>query len=153
VPPVLLHAGRSYRADAGLAARFGGFTGHVHLAGDSVAARASEKRALWDTTGAAAIDLESGTVAEIAAARSVPFAVVRAVCDPAQRDLPPAALLALNDAGAIGLSRVLSSVLRDVRQIPALLALGRDAAAARRSLIRVCRGAVLGPVQGAVATD
>lgn len=139
MPPAVLYGGRRFQADSGLAARFGGFTDHMYLAGESVAALASEKRALREATGAAAIDLESGPMAQAADAASVPFAVVRAVCDPAERDLPPAALFALDNAGAIGLSRVLFSVLRDIRQVPGLVALGRDAAAARRSLIDVCR--------------
>jgi adenosylhomocysteine nucleosidase len=139
IPPVVLSGGRSYCADANLAARFGGFTPHAYLAGTVVAATAIAKHDLRASTGAQAIDLESGAVAAVAESRDVPFAVVRAICDPAERDLPPAALAALDPAGAIGLMRVLASVLRHPRQIPALFALARDAAAARRTLLTLCQ--------------
>ncbi len=111
----------------------GGAAGSV-LASDTVVAEAAEKRRLWQATGAVAVDMESGAVARAAEAAGVPFCVVRAICDPAWRSLPPAALVALDAAGGVGLWRVLGSVLRRPGQVGALLALGRDAAAARRSL-------------------
>jgi len=110
------------------------------LAGDAVAADAAAKRALFATTAAQAIDLESGGVARVADLHGLPFAVVRAICDPAERDLPPAALVALDRAGAIGFLAVLRSVARRPGQIPGLLALGRDAARARRGLQGVVCG-------------
>ncbi|PPQ28900.1 phosphorylase family protein [Rhodopila globiformis] len=139
VPETVLCSGEVFAADAALAARFGGFTGHAMLAGETVAADAVAKRDLFAATGAQAIDLESGAVARVAASHGLPFAVVRAVCDPAERDLPPAALIALDRHGAIGLLAVLGSVLRRPGQIAALLTLGGDAARARRSLVRVVR--------------
>jgi adenosylhomocysteine nucleosidase len=137
VPDTVVSGDRWYAADAALAARFGGLTGHRLLAGDAVAADAEAKRRLFAATGAQAIDLESGSVARIADSRGLPFAVVRAICDPAERDLPPAALIALDQAGAIGLLAVLRSVARRPGQIPDLLALARDAVRARRALDRV----------------
>lgn len=134
VPGTVVSGGRIYVADGELAARFGGLTGHCLLAGDEIAANAKAKRALFAATGAQAIDLESGSVARVACEHGLPFAVVRAICDPAERDLPPAALVALDQGGAIGLLAVLRSVARRPGQIPGLLALGRDAARARRGL-------------------
>jgi adenosylhomocysteine nucleosidase len=140
VPDTVVSGGRTYFADAVLAARFGGLTGHCLLAGDEVAADADAKRRLFAAMGAQAIDLESGGVARVADLHGLPFAVVRAICDPAERDLPPAALVALDQAGAIGLLAVLRSVVRRPRQIPGLLALARDAGRARRALKGVaCR--------------
>jgi adenosylhomocysteine nucleosidase len=137
VPDTVLSDSRLFTADAALAGRFGGLTGHCLLAGATIAADADTKRALFAATRAQAIDLESGRVAAIAAAHGLPFAVVRAICDPAERDLPPAALIALDQAGAIGLLAVLRSVLRQPGQVPGLLALARDAVRARRSLQRI----------------
>ncbi|MDR3530287.1 MAG: hypothetical protein P4L90_07030, partial [Rhodopila sp.] len=82
-----------------------------------------------------AIDLESGAMARVAEAHGLPFIVVRAICDPAERDLPPAALVALDPEGGIGLIPVLRSVLKQPNQLPGLLALARDAGRARRALI------------------
>jgi adenosylhomocysteine nucleosidase len=137
VPVTVLTDDGVYAADPALGAQFGGLTAHRLWGGTRVAASAAEKRALFERTGAHAIDLESGAVARLASDRAVPFIAVRAVCDPAERDLPPVALAALDRAGAIGLGRVVLSLLRRPRQVPGLLALARDAAAARRALVRV----------------
>jgi adenosylhomocysteine nucleosidase len=127
-------AARRFPTDAALSTGLGGATGHAVLAADTIVTRADTKRVLWQTTGAAAVDLESGAVARVATEHGLPFAVLRAICDPAERDLPPAALIALDRHGTIGLARVIGSVLTHPAQLPALLALAADAAAARRSL-------------------
>lgn len=137
VPGKVIGEGGPWDADPALAERFGGLTGHVILAGRAIVATAAEKRRLFADTQADAVDLESGAVALVAAAHRVPFAVVRAICDPAQRDLPPAALVALDSNGAIGLLSVIGSVLRRPGQLPGLLTLAEDAAKARRSLLRL----------------
>lgn len=135
IPSVVLADGSPLLADAALAARFGGLTGHTVLAGSEIVADAAAKRRLHESTGADAVDLESGAVARAALAGGLPFIVLRAVCDPAERDLPPAALIALNADGSIGLMPILLNILRQPGQLPALLRLARDAAQARRSLI------------------
>lgn len=117
-----------------LVERLGGGDGTL-LAGVAVLATLGEKRAAFAASGALAVDLESGAVARVAARHGLPFAVLRAVCDPAGRALPPAALAALDSQGAIGAWRVLASVLAHPGQIAALLALAGDAARARRALL------------------
>ena len=49
---------------------------------------AAEKRALAGTTGAVGLDMESGAMGAAAAEANVPFAVVRAVSDAHDEDLP-----------------------------------------------------------------
>lgn len=137
LPSTVLLDGEPAQADASLAKRFGGLTAHTILGGCRIAADAATKRRLRAATQAHAIDLESATVARVAAAHDLPFIVIRAICDPAERDLPPAALLALDPNGAIGLWGVLRSVFGNPRQIPSLLALARDAKLARRALLRL----------------
>jgi adenosylhomocysteine nucleosidase len=134
VPECVLEAGRAYPTDAAVSAWLGGSNTHLLLSGDEVVADTAGKRRLFETTGAPAIDLESGAVARVALRHRLPFAVLRAICDPATRSLPPAALVALDAGGAIGMLRVLASVMRQPRQIVGLLALARDAAAAQRAL-------------------
>jgi adenosylhomocysteine nucleosidase len=130
--------------DPALARILGGVTRETLFGGDAIAATFAEKRRLRQTTGAAAIDLESGAVARAATSHGLPFAVLRAICDPAERDLPPAALVALNERGVIGLMRVIASVIGQPRQLPSLLTLASDAAAARRAL--VARVAAIGQI-------
>jgi adenosylhomocysteine nucleosidase len=126
----------TWATDPTLTTACGGATIDTLYAGQAIAATASQKAELHHLTGAAAIDLESGEVAAAAARHNLPFAVLRAICDPAERDLPPAALAALDSSGIISIGRVLLSLLRQPSQLPLLLALSHDAAAARAALKR-----------------
>ena len=136
VPGAVRLDGRTIAVDAALAQALGGSDTHTLLCGTTAVATEADKARLWRETGCAAVDLETGAVAAVAAAHLLPFAVLRAMCDPAGRGLPPAALIALDGRGAIGIGRVLASVLAHPGQVPALLGLARDAAAARRALAR-----------------
>jgi adenosylhomocysteine nucleosidase len=135
VPETVREQDHVYATDPRVSARFGRRGGTL-LAGAAVVADVEEKARLFSRTGAVAVDLESGAVARVAARHGLPFAVLRAVCDPAHRTMPPAALVALNGSGAIGLLRFLASVARQFGQVPGLIALGRDAVAARAALQR-----------------
>jgi hopanoid-associated phosphorylase len=84
------------------------------------------KAELCQKTGAIAVDLESHLVARAAVRVHRPFIVLRAVADPASRALPPAAVHGIDEKGAPALGRVLASVLRDPKQIPALVQLALD---------------------------
>ncbi len=122
-------AGQVWLADPVLSARLGVAHGTL-LAVPHIVATAAAKTALWQQTGAMAADIESGSVARA----GLGFAVLRVVCDPAERDLPPAALTALDAAGRIKPGALVRSLARRPGQIASLVALGRDAAAARRAL-------------------
>ena len=136
-PSNVLSGADRLRADASLAAQFGGLTDHVLLDAPEIVATAADKRRLYAMSHAHAVDLESGAVARSASAHGLPFLVLRAICDPAERTLPPAAMIAVERKGSIGLLPVLRSVLRQPGQIPDLLVLARDAASARRALVRL----------------
>jgi adenosylhomocysteine nucleosidase len=140
IPTSIWFDGRLYAAEPALAARFGGLTPHCLMAGTAVAADVTTKRRLHATTHAHAIDLESGSVVRVAQAHGLPFTVVRAISDAADRDLPPAALLALDRQGGVDLIGVLGSLLRQPTQLPALLRLALDVARARRALLRLTPG-------------
>jgi adenosylhomocysteine nucleosidase len=135
VPQSVIDGGEIYPCDPALIEWLGGANAKCMMSAKLVAETASEKTALFKATQAEAIDLESGAVARIAAGAKIPFAVLRAVADPAARNLPPAALIALNGAGEIGFLTVLASVFKKPAQIPALITLGQDAAKARSALI------------------
>lgn len=136
IPCAVVADGGRFAADPAMIDALGGATAGLILGAADVVADADTKQRLWEQTHASAVDLESGAVAQVARDRGLPFAVLRAICDPAQRHLPPAALLALDPGGAIQLLKVLASVAARPGQISELLALARDAAAARRALIR-----------------
>ncbi len=126
--------GTSWPTDSALSARLGDRAGLL-LAAVDIVATAAAKHALWSDTGALAADIESGAVAMAASQAGLPFATLRAICDPAQRDLPHAARTALDDAGRIRPLRLVRSLMQRPGQIGALIQLGQDAALARRALL------------------
>jgi adenosylhomocysteine nucleosidase len=105
-----------------------------------------EKRALYEKTGAVAVDMESHVAARIAAEHRLPFAAFRVVTDPSHRALPPAAMVATRVQGTIDVAAVARSVLRRPGQLPTLFRLALDSWAARRTLVpsRRCLGPNLG---------
>ena len=138
VPRAVVDADGRWETDPALNAALGGGTGHTLLGGGAVLATVAAKRAAH-AAGADAVDLESAAVARAAAAHGLPFGVLRAVCDGADRALPRAALVALDAAGRIGALRVAAAALSRPRELPSLIALARDAALARRALLRRVR--------------
>lgn len=135
VPDAVLAANGRWATNPALSAWLGGATGGLVFGDGGILGTAGAKRALWQRTGAIAVDRESAAVARAAAAHGLPFAVLRAVCDPASRDLPHAALVALDNHGRIGALRVAGAVLSRPWQVPALLQLAGDARRARRALL------------------
>ena len=105
---------------------------------DSVLATTAAKRALYDQTGALAVDMESHVVARVAESRAIPFAALRVVSDAAGDTLPPAVLVAMNADGSIALGRVLRAVMAAPFQIPGLIRTARDSEKAFAQLLR-CR--------------
>ncbi|RKP48374.1 phosphorylase [Trinickia fusca] len=96
----------------------------------------ADKAALHRVSGALAVDMESHIVAKMAAERGLPFAVCRAIVDPAWRTLPPAAMAGLRDDGTTAVMPVLVSLAKAPRQLGALLRVAADARAARIALMQ-----------------
>ena len=101
------------------------------------------KASLHAESGGLVIDLESGAVAEACAARGVPFAILRAVADPADRAIPEFALQGLAEDGRTQALPVIRGLLGRPWALPALLGLARDNRAALRGLEAAARQ--LGP--------
>lgn len=107
--------------------------GRIHGSG-AIVATTGEKHQLHLASRALACDMESHVAARVAARHRLPFAVVRAISDPADAALPPAALVAMQAGGELAIGAVLGSIASRPWQVPALLRLARDAARARQSL-------------------
>jgi adenosylhomocysteine nucleosidase len=113
---------------------------------DTPAADPGRKQLLYAQMGAVAVDMESHIAAEIAAAHQIPFAAARVIIDPADRPLPPAALVGLRSDGTADVVAVFRSVLEQPGQLPALVRIALDARIAGAALRRGRRmlGAGLG---------
>jgi len=110
---------------------------HADISGSDapVVARA-DKRSLHEADGTVAVDMESHIAARIAARYGVPFAACRVIIDPAERTLPPAALVGMRDDGRPDVLAVIRSLCQQPRQVFALLRVIADARAARTALFR-----------------
>jgi adenosylhomocysteine nucleosidase len=94
------------------------------------------KQALYLKTGALAVDMESHVAANIALRFGLAFAAFRIIIDPADRSLPPAALL--RPRGQADVRAILRSLAQQPGQLPAMARLAFDAWIASRALLR-CR--------------
>jgi adenosylhomocysteine nucleosidase len=114
---------------------------------DTVAGKAGAFR----ETGAAAVDMESLAVAEIAAAHRLPFIVVRVIVDTAADVLPESVLMA-SRAGHVQIWRLVGGLLRSPAEIASLCRLAQRYRAAIGSLAAVARTGALAP-RGFAAAD
>jgi hypothetical protein len=83
--------------------------------------------------------MESLAAGRFALERRTPFAILRAVADPADRDLPPLVFQAVSSDGRIRTAAVLGGLIRSPGQLAGLVAAARDSRAAFGALRR-CRG-------------
>jgi adenosylhomocysteine nucleosidase len=146
----VVYRGCSYSADPAWTASIKKAIGSadlVRIAGvDRPLSRPSEKQSLHQGSGAAAADMESHVVARIAAKLALPFAVLRVIADPAERELPRAALAGMRIDGGIDVGAVLASLAKSPHQLPDLIRVAAEAARARATLLRC--GDLLGPRLG-----
>jgi hopanoid-associated phosphorylase len=93
----------------------------------------ADKAAARRSTGAAAVDMESAAVAEVAARHNLPFIAVRVIVDTAA-DFLPRAVVAASTAGRVRFGRLLGGLILAPREIAALIRLAQRYRIAMRSL-------------------
>lgn len=93
----------------------------------------AEKAAAFHRTGAAAVDMESAAVAEVAAQHHLPFIAARVIVDTAA-DRLPRAVVAASRAGRVQFGRLLVGIVLAPGEIAALVRLARRYRIAMRSL-------------------
>jgi len=146
----VVHDGTSYAADPVWGDRIKSMIGVAELvtiAGVDQPLRSQvEKKALHAETGAAAGDMESHVVARLAAKHELPFAVLRAIADPANREIPQAALDGMGSNGRINIGGVLMSLAKEPSSLRSLVRLAADTRLAMGTLFR-CHD-LLGPRLG-----
>jgi len=98
--------------------------------------RSHQKRHLQSATGACAVDMESYQAAVLARELNVPFAAVRVVADPVERELPPAVHSGLQTDGSVALAAVFDSLAREPGQVLSLGRVALDAYVAFRALLK-----------------
>jgi adenosylhomocysteine nucleosidase len=101
---------------------------------DEVAQTTADKARLWMATGAQAVDMESVPIIEWARARRLSVAVIRAVSDTADQAVPADVAALVDPGGRVRAGHALRAALARPRAIADVLALGRGADAALRTV-------------------
>ncbi len=102
------------------------------------------KQHLAQATGACAVDMESGAIAEVAATVGIPFIAVRAIIDPLQFSPPEVLLSAVYPDGGVNPMLLLALLLKRSVHLGTLIQMGAGMRAARRTLSRVIQSAGAG---------
>ena len=106
----------------------------VLLTVDHLVSDIHEKRALHEQYAAAAVDMESFHVAQLAARRSVPLKIIRAISDTADTVLPGESSAWTRPDGRTDVFSVIRFLTLRPWRLPAVIRLGRNASVAAKAL-------------------
>lgn len=104
---------------------------------DRIAVTAVEKWALWQQTGADAVEMESGVIQAVCREQGVPCATVRVISDIAGEDLPLDFNALVKPDQSLDFGKLALAIAGSPGKIPALLRLQKQTSAAARKLAEV----------------
>jgi adenosylhomocysteine nucleosidase len=87
---------------------------------------AAGKKALFDRTGAVAVDMETAAVARAAEQSDLPFFAIRAICDPADVSIPESIYQCVDQQGRPRFPHLFRLIIRKPLLISYLLRMKRD---------------------------
>lgn len=102
-----------------------------------VAITVAEKRALWESTGADAVEMESSVIRNLCREMKIPSATIRVISDTAHDDLPLDFNALMTSDDRIHYGKLALAILAAPRKIPQLIAFQRQTMTAARELGRV----------------
>jgi len=105
----------------------------------------ADKAELFRATGAAAVDMESVAVGEVAERHGLPFIAVRVIVDSATDVLPRAVTAAADNEGHLQIWRLIAALALAPNELAPLIRLARRYRAANRSLAAIARTGSLAP--------
>lgn len=104
---------------------------------ERVVTTAAEKRALYEATGADAVEMESEAVRAFCRAHGLPSAIVRVVLDPADADLPADFNQFMTRHGGVNYGKLLAWLIPSPARVRALRQLWRQCDLAARNMAQV----------------
>ena len=121
--------------------RLGAKPGTFHCA-DRIVTTAEEKKALWQLTGADAVEMESGVIRALCRERGISSATVRGISDDATQDLPLDFNKLSGADGNISYLKLAIALAKSPGRVPELMRFQRELDACSRRLGGVLRGVV-----------
>jgi adenosylhomocysteine nucleosidase len=111
---------------------------------ERIAATGEAKKALRQTTGADAVEMESETIHRVCREQGLPCATVRAISDTALEDLPLDFNLLMSQDQRLDYAKLSGAILRSPGSIPALVRFRKQTRLASQELARVLAGFLWG---------
>jgi hypothetical protein len=102
-----------------------------------VATTVAEKKLLWETTGADAVEMESQIIRAICRAHQIPSATIRVISDAAHENLPLDFNALLTADQELNYGKLILALLGSPGKIPAILRLQRQTQLAAKNLASV----------------
>ncbi len=96
-----------------------------------------QKSKLHYKTAAIAVDMESWSIAKIADQKKLPFLIIRSVVDTSHETIPLSAINSIDEFGQTNPASLTSSLIKNPRDIPKLIRLGKHFQQARKNLKQV----------------
>lgn len=115
--------------------------GRFHCAGEA-ACTAAEKRALWESTGADAVEMESQFIRGVCGEHQVPSATVRVILDAVGEDLPLDFKRLLTPEQKLSARKLVLALVKAPGKISALLRFHKQTRRAAEKLAAVLSGCV-----------
>lgn len=136
--PRFKHGDILFDADAECAladafANSGAMPGKFHCA-DRIIATTAEKRTLFQTTNADAVEMESGVIRELCRQRGIPSATVRIISDDAGQDLPMDFNKVAGADGNMNYLKLAGALLKSPGLVPKLMRFQRELDGCSRKL-------------------